>query len=622
MKAAVKGSKDLNELIRAIDGFKLKDLKTSDVQLVSRRINKLPLNDVNKIAYLGNFTLEPLNDYVKVFSLNERVLFTDYIGAYNQYFVEIMDEHGSLMEFNPDVIFLALSLKKLSPEIYYSFGSLSVESRRDKLNEIISTILDWAEQAKEKSNASVLLCNFSRPDYSHAGISDLKQEYSEAEFYFELNMKLIDLFRNDHRVYVFDMDKLSARFGRRKVTDAKMYYLAKMEWSERFLPVIATEIVRFIKALRNQTKKCLVLDLDNTLWGGVLGEDGPMGVRVGRDDPESAAYFDFQRKVLSLKERGVLLAICSKNNFEDVSELFEKRNDMPLKMDDFAAMEINWENKNENLLKIAGKLNLGTDSLVFIDDNPAECRLIETMLPEVKTVCLSEDPAAYSAIIDSLLDFEKAVITIEDREKSVQYQQNAQRQEHMQKIGDMRSYLQSLKTEIVIRNACIEDLTRVHQLFTKTNQFNVTTRRYTHGQVEEFYRNKSYDLSVVEARDQFGVIGTIGLYLLETGSDNSFRLDSFILSCRAMGRGIESAVMNYIKEKYVLHNDLNNVEFLALYKPTQKNLPAENFFLKQGFVMTEKKEHEGTSYLLKKHKTDLIECDWIHVMTKDEYDGR
>ncbi len=622
LKAAVKKCEDRESVVQALGASDFYGLKPSAMQFLSRQINRFQDENAGRIAYLGNFTIEPLNDYVKVMAFKENFMISEYIGGYNQYFPEIMDKYSALNAFDPHIILLALSIRKLAPEIYYSFSSLSTEAKKDHLDIIVSTISDWAEKAKENSNASILICNFTRPDYPGAGIADMKQQYSEYEFYFDLNIELLQRFRNDPRVFIFDLERLSARFGRNKIMDQKMYYLAKMEWSEKFLPFIADEMIRFIKAFRSMTRKCLVLDLDNTLWGGVLGEEGPMGVRVGHDDSEAEAYYDFQRRIISLKERGILLAVCSKNNLEDVQELFEKRKDMPLKIDDFAAMEVNWENKNENIQKIAETLNLGTDSIVFIDDNPAECRLVEMMMPEVKTVCLSGDPAGHVGTIDALMEFEKAIITNEDSEKTGQYRQNARRNEHMQKIGDIETYLRSLKTEIVIRSANDDDLTRVHQLFNKTNQFNVTTRRYSQGEIEEYFNQKHYDLSVVEARDQFGVIGTIGLYIVEIESVKKIRIDSFILSCRAMGRGIESAMMNSIKSKYIINGSADGTEIRSEYIPTQKNRPVKTFFEQQGFSVIEKKEGGETLYIMESKKAELINCDWICVMTKEKYDGR
>lgn len=610
---------EIADILNNIDMFSLSSL---EIQFVCRRFGELKVNNELRVAYLGNFTLEPLDKFVKVFAARDGLITTEYIGAYDQYVFEVMDEKSMLNKFNPHVILLFLSLKKLLPEAFYSFGSLSNERRRDCISEITSIVSVWAEHARKNTQATVLLSNFVRPDYLHAGIFDLKQNFGETEFYACLNLEFMKTFRDDPRIFLVDTEKLAARYGKRHVSDNRLYYLAKKEWNDKFMPFLAEEIVRFFKAMQNLTRKCLVLDLDNTLWGGIVGEDGPLGVKVGQDDPEGEAYYDFQRKIRSLKDRGILLGICSKNNFDDVKEVFDQREDMPLKFSDFSAKEINWSNKHENLIKIAQALNIGTDSIVFVDDNPAECQLVKKMLPEVKTIHLSDDPSSFVGIIDSLSDFEKILITHEDSKKSLQYEQNVRRHERMREIGDIRSYLESLDTKIVIRKAQIEDLPRVHQLFTKTNQFNVTTIRYSMGEVEKFFREKQFDLSVVEARDQFGVFGTIGLFLIEIESHRKLRIDSIILSCRAMGRGIEIAIMNFIKDVYLSCSTEQNTCIEGLYLLTKKNKPVECYFDEQGFVCDGKMQNGSKKYYLYKKNNKQVDCGWIRVLSKEEYDGR
>jgi FkbH-like protein len=619
-KTAINNCQSSAELISTLVDLNLSELSISNVHLISRQLqNHLPDNSI-KIAYLSNFTLEPLPGYARVYAAHTGIFLSDFVGDYNQFFQSVLDRKSPLIQFDPEFLFISLSLKNLSPKIHYEYNSLSLEQKKECRAAVVSTIYEWAAHALNNTKASILLSNFPRPGYPHSGIADLKEDYGETEFYFDLNLELLRHFKKEPRLYLFDLDNLAGRCGKQMVNDPKMYYLAKMEWSGKFIPFVAEEIVSFIRAIKNLTKKCLVLDLDNTLWGGVLGEEGPMGIKISKDDPEGEAYYDFQRKILTIKNRGILLAVCSKNNPGDVAEVFERRTDMPLQKTDFAAIETNWDPKHQNLARIAQSLNIGTDSLVFLDDNPAECLLIKQMMPEVKTVQLPKDPAKLADLIDSLWDFEKATITKEDVAKSAQYQQNIQRQEQKQRFGDLRAYLESLETEIVIRPAQEKDLERVVQLFTKTNQFNVTTIRYNLGHIQKFVSKSGFDLSIVEARDQFGVLGTIGLYLLEKQKAKKQRLDSFILSCRAMGRGIESAIMNHIKNRHLKKNKKDTV-LEALYIPTPKNKPVENFFEEQGFEVSEKNKTGEKRYTLSGENAGEVTCGWIKVLDKKEYDG-
>ncbi|NET79021.1 MULTISPECIES: HAD-IIIC family phosphatase [Okeania] len=612
LKQLLKQANSLDELVDLIKQVDFSEIKSTEISLIDKSIKKLSQKPEFKIAYLGNYTIEPLPSYVNVFSVSEGIIAGEYIGSYQQYFQELLNPNSPLINYNPDLIYLDISLRELQPKIYYEYSSLSLDERKNSLNFIISHISDWLKVAVNQTSANILISNFLQPNFYQTGIADLNQEYGESEFYLELNLELLRLLKKESRVHLFDIERLASRFGKEQVQNAKMYYIAKMEWRENFLPTIARELIRYIKAIKGYTKKCLVLDLDNTLWGGVVGEEGVMGIKIGQGDPVSEAFLEFQRKIKTIKDRGILLAICSKNNINDALEAFEKRPEMPLKKSDFSAMEINWERKHENLQKIASTLNIGTDSLVFIDDNPAECSLVTQMMPEVKTILLPSDPATYSGLLDQLNEFEKIQILQDDLSKATQYIQNKQREDHKQQIGDMTSYLQSLGTEIKIWEATEEDLPRVHQLFSKTNQFNLTTIRYSMAEVEEFFRDGNYDLTVVSAHDNFGEIGIIALYLVDLREKPYLLIDSLIMSCRAMGRGIETAIVNHLKTKYL--TNYPEIQLSATYIPTKKNKPVVDFFEQQGFEVVEKEETGTKKYILKSESAKLIDSSWIKII--------
>ena len=585
------------------------DLSSTQLLSLGRKLETLLEQPQVRAAYLGNFTLDPLPSYVSVYAACEGLACGSYVGAYNQYFQDVLDPSGDLRNYDAHVILAALTMRALDPEVAHSFSSLSTEERREHLDRLVALLREWVEQAVRNTQATVLLCNFPLPAFAQDGIADAKSPFGEMQFYYELNMRLAQLVSAHSRVHLLDVARLAARFGSDRVHDPKMYYLAKQEWSPAFCQVVAAEMVRFLLALHGRSKKCVVLDLDNTLWGGVLGEEGPRGIQVGEGDPRSEAYLEWQYKLKALKERGVLLAICSKNNFEDVKEAFELRTDMPLTLADFAAAEVNWDAKHVNLQRLAERLNLGLDSFVFIDDNPAECLLVRQMLPEVKTVQLPADPERIPRTLDELVDLDRLVIISADREKTKQYQHAAEREQLRASVSDLNGYLHSLKTRIVIRPAGDGDLERVHQLFSKTNQFNVTTRRYAMREIENHHRDPSFDLIVVSATDAFGDLGTIGLYLLECTGERA-RIDSFILSCRAMGRGIETAMMNDIKQRCaVVESKMLQADFF----PTAKNKPAADFYEKQGLAACGQTPDGGKSYRLESGNWEPKDCSWIQV---------
>ena len=583
---ALKAATDAVSLRKALSGVDLDRLGPADYDILYRALKGRDGEADVRLAILSNFTLDLLPRALAVRAAAEGVRTAGYVGPFAQHVQEVLDPDSGLHRFEPDLIFLALSLRRLRPDRMDAFASLSPDDRRALRKEIIEHLETWAAAALERIPATLLIANFPAPARPLAGMADLKADYGETEFFLDLNLQLLRRFRDEPRVRLVDADGLAARFGKDRLVDRKLLYLAKMDWSQAFLPMVADELVRQIRAVRGQTKKCLVLDLDNTLWGGVVGEEGPTGVRIGPGSPEGEAFLDFHRRLQALQAQGVLLAVCSKNNPADVAEVFAARPEIPLRPADFAAAEISWDPKHEGLLRIARTLNIGTDSLVFLDDNPAEIELIRQMLPEVEAVQMPSDPADYPAVLDRLTLFERAAILDEDRNKTEQYRQNRERDELKTVAGDLSSYLESLGTELEIWRARPDDLPRAHQLFVKTNQFNLTTQRYTPADVERFAASPDHELWLARARDRFGDLGTIAVMLLERDGD-ALVIDSYLMSCRAMGRGIETALTNHLKSR--LH-DTGASEIRARYLPTAKNKPVETLYDEQGFHLVETRE--------------------------------
>jgi FkbH-like protein len=582
---------------------------------LGRHLAEFDNSNATKIAFLGNFSLDLLPDYVNVTTGKYGLQCTGYVGPYNQYFQEVLDSSSGLHSFAPDMIFLFLTMRALEPEVAHSFTALNSARRRELLNKITSHIQEWVVATADRFKVPLVVSNFPLPAYTQSGLADQSDELGEMRFYYDLNTQLSEMFFDRADVQIFDLAKLTNRFGTDNIFDPKFYYMAKMLWSERFLTVVAEEILRTIIALNGSGCKCLVVDLDNTLWGGVLGEEGVRGVKVGVGDPVSESFFDFQLKIKALKEMGVILAICSKNNETDVQEIFELRNEMPLHWEDFAAWRINWERKDSNIRDIATELNIGLESIVFIDDSPVECDLVRTMLPEVQTFQVPPQPENMVALIDRLPVFERRTILADDRHKTDQYRQNRQRNQLMERVSDLGEYLHSLNTEISIREPHRDDLDRVHQLFTKTNQFNVTTIRYPKIEIEDILNNSQCDLYIISARDKFGDLGIIGLYLTRI-KEAVAEVDSFILSCRAMGRGIESAIMNHLKSRTFDQANAKHLE--AKFIPTKKNKPVERFFDEQGFEMVLQGDGGTRHYRLDAENSREVECPWINFKLEDK----
>jgi|SRR5450432_36459 FkbH-like protein len=373
-------------------------------------------------------------------------------------------------------------------------------------------------------------------------------------------------------VYFYDVKKLMTRIGQHNAYNFKLGFLYQMPYTKDFISLLSSELTSFVNFLSAPEKKAIFVDCDNTLWNGILGEDGLEGIQCDRN-AKGVLFFQFQEFLLEKKKEGFILGLCSKNNETDVKEAFEKLN-MPLTWDDFLIRKINWLNKSENLKEAATELNIGVDSLIFIDDNDFELRSVSTLTPEVKTLKLTDDYPSFLILCDSYF-FKRKRLTREDLEKNEQYLAEQLRNNIKANVQSFEDYLESLaiKLDITINNST--DLVRLTQLTEKTNQFNFNKEPFSIPALEKFIaaNNLVYGLRV---SDKFGDYGLVGLILMEVQQKQA-TLRNFLLSCRALGRLIEDDFLNYVL------NDLNErgIELHEIvFKETPKNAPARTFFEK------------------------------------------
>lgn len=597
-------------LVAALSGHDIRSLGGRDAERIARRLRELELAADCRLLLLGNHTLDPLARTVIAAALCRGIVVDARVGPFDQPMQMLLDPALGLGELDPQAIFLSLDLERLLPALPAGLVGLSAAARHALVDEAFERIAAWVQVAEDKTSATLLVGNFWRPCRPHLGLADGKLEGGEAALYAHLNARLLDNWATSPRVHVVDLDHALAVAGRATASDPRLVHLAKLAWSETALPALGDLLTRYIGGLVLPPKKCLVLDLDNTLWGGVLGEEGPMGVRIGEGDPVAEAFSAFQRAIKGIQGRGVLLALCSKNNDSDVDEVFRSRPEMPLGLGDFAATRINWEPKHANLQTIAAELQIGTDSLVFVDDNPAECELVRQMLPEVEVVQLPKDPAAYAGLLLDLPSLERLQLSAEDRRKTEQYREQRAREAVRVEAGDMQAYLASLKTEVTIWPASRAELNRIHQLFAKTNQFNLTTSRYGPADIERFLAAPEWQLEVVAARDRFGDLGIIAAILLRLERDDVV-IDSLVMSCRAMGRGIETVIANRIKA--IARNLRPRGCLSGRFRPTAKNKPAADFYLRQGFTHAGEDGDGSQLYALPVGAAVDLPCPAIHV---------
>jgi len=396
----------------------------------------------------------------------------------------------------------------------------------------------------------------------------------------DYNNYLYSLAEKHRNFKVIDLSKFAEVTNPKPLIDWKYYYISKMLINPALSGTFHEWFVKQLNAINTSRKKCIVLDLDNTLWGGIIGEDGLEGIALGTTYPGSA-YKDFQKGLREAAAHGVLLALCSKNNETDVGEVFEKHPAMELKKEDFVAFRINWTDKATNIAEIAEELNIGTDSLVFIDDNPVEREMIKKLVPDVTVPDFPDQPYKLKNFLKTVYEdfFQIYKITGEDRIKTEQYHQNARRIVNSRKFASIPEYLQSLEMVIKIEPVSSFNLSRIAQLTQKTNQFNLTTRRYTETDISNFTKNGALVVCASVA-DKFGDNGITAVSIIKKGKNSQATIDSYMLSCRILGRGIEDAFLKALLN----HLYRNNIkEIFAEYLPTRKNMQTELFYENFGF---------------------------------------
>lgn len=426
----------------------------------------------------------------------------------------------------------------------------------------------------------------------------------------KFNSKLYDYSRTHANVKIVDIDDFLSRYDSSTWIDWKFYFISQTIINPRLASDFKKWFDRKMEEIELKRKKCLVLDLDNTLWGGILGEDGLDGIKIGGDYP-GKAFLYFQEALVELSKTGVILAICSKNNENDVLEAWEKNPFIVLDKKYISAYRINWNDKVSNIKELADELNIGLDSFVFVDDNPTERELVRQLLPMVEVPEFPTQPYGLMAFYKSLVEkyFSIYSITEEDRKKTAQYKANAQRASEQRKFSDINEYIKSLNIEIDILKANEFNIPRIAQMTQKTNQFNLTTKRYTDSDVSGFI-DKGWEIYCISVSDKFGDNGITGAVFVEKKGENA-RIDSFLLSCRILGKGIENAflksILNHLK-------DIGIKEVEAEFIPSAKNAQVVNFYDGNGFTLTE--ESEGKKYSINLTKADITLNDLYKIEIK------
>jgi len=529
-----------------------------------------------RLAMLGGCSLYPLHELIEHICETEKIPVELWKGEYDNYVAEIMDEGGSLYSFAPQVVFLLPSERRCA---YTGKLTDSRELPEAEARHVVDELLDLARKVNEKTGAEVIMANFMPPARHDPGAYRAHSPGSEWSFRKRVNLELG--LNAPSFVRVCDFEYLCYRIGALASRDERGWFESKQPCSPALIVEVAREVAQLIGSLKRPPKKVLALDLDNTLWGGVVAEDGLEGIELGDTSPRGEAFKAFQKYVASLKERGVLLGVCSKNDFARAAEPFEKHPDMVLRMEDIVSFKANWESKADNLRQMASDLNLGLDSFVFVDDNPAEIEIVRQFAPEVTTILLGPDPAGYVAQLQDCRLFEPRTITAEDAERTSQYRSDVQRKELQASVTDMDSYLESLGMEAVISEFTPVDVPRLSQLINKSNQFNLTTRRRSEAEVIAVMNDPAHVGYSVRLKDRFGDHGLISIVIGKKAGD-TMEIDTWLMSCRVLKRQVEDEVLNELA-RLARARACSRLE--GVYLPTPKNEMVRDFYSQMGFSL-------------------------------------
>lgn len=523
-----------------------------------------------RIAFLCGSTANEFAGFLELLLLEQGIEPVFYFSDYNKYFEEAVLDPARLIEFKPDIVFVYTSSANIQgwPAIGASEADLNAHVAAESMR--FTAIWNALEQS---AKGVIIQNNFELPQYRVLGNLDATSPAGRVRYVNLLNAELAREAARRSNVFINDLNSVAASVGLKAFHDPGRWFSYKIATTPEASLEVAKSAAAMVRAVYGRTRKCLVLDLDNTLWGGVIGDDGPDKIKIGKETAEAEAYTAFQEYCLQLRSRGVLLAVCSKNSEAIARKGFEHP-DSVLKQLHFSCFKANWEPKHENLKAIAAELNIGLDSLVFVDDNPAEREIVSAQLPMVAVPNVGNEVTRFIPVLEDGRYFEPLRLSSEDLVRAQQYEENAHRESLQSRFQNYDEYLESLEMSAEIGAFKPVYLDRITQLINKTNQFNLTTRRYTQAQVEAIASDRGYVTLCGKLSDKFGDNGLISV-IIGRKEKRVLHLDLWIMSCRVLKRGMEAAMLDALvaecREKGVS-------EIRGYYIPTERNgLVAEHY---------------------------------------------
>ncbi len=559
-------------------------LSYADFVRESRRRDLPPGSQKLRVAILADTATQRIVTLLRVLFRMNDIDYAFYEGGFDGIEIEVYSADSELYRFAPDVVIILNAVQALRSR----FGRREGDAEAF-VEKTLNTMTGVWGAIRQHSTASIIQSNFVLPYERTFGNFDLKMSQSFYAIVTRLNVEIASRARQQGPVLINDLDALASWIGRRSWFDDRLWDLSKYLCSVDHLPVVAQNIVDIAMALRGKVVKCVVLDLDNTLWGGVIGDDGLDGIKLNSHG-DGEAFYRFQLFLRELLKRGIILAVCSKNEMANAVLPFEKHPEMVLKRDDIACFVANWNDKAENIRHIREILNIGFDSMVFLDDNAFERDLVRTLVPDIIVPNLPEDPADYVRAISELNLFETTTFSTADLERSELYRLEGLRQQEQASFASIEEFLRSLKMQITIARFDSYHLPRIAQLIQRSNQFNLTTRRRTEADCADLMKDPLSIPLYATLSDRLGDHGLISIVILEQ-LPGELAIRDWLMSCRVVKRGVEQALMN---EVFLQAQSLGLERVTGEFIPTAKNAMVQDFYGQFGFEKVREQEGRTT----------------------------
>ncbi len=559
-----------------------------------------------RIAILGGSTTSDIRLVMELFLLNYGIRPFFYESEYNQWYQDAMFDNPELAEFKPDIIYIHTTNRNITA--YPQMADSAEDVDRLLAGETEKFRGVW-EHLAQTYHCPIIQDNFEMPFYRLLGNKDASDIHGKVNFLTRLNLRFYEYAQAHENFYICDINYISADYGLKEWSDPFYYHMYKYALNVNAIPYLTFNVANIIKSLFGKNRKGFVLDLDNTLWGGVVGDDGVDNLVLGPEESEGQVYSEFQRYLKEHKQLGVILNVDSKNDYENaISGL--NHPDSELVPDDFIVIKANWEPKDRNFAEIASELNLLPESLVFVDDNPAERHIVESQLPGV---CAPEIGSVHQYIqtIDRSGFFEVTTLSKDDMKRNEMYRENAERAQLQASFSDYGEYLKSLGMKAVIRAFEPIYMARIAQLTNKSNQFNLTTRRYTQAKIEAAAADGNYITLYGKLEDRFGDNGVVSVVIGHVVGDVC-HIDLWIMSCRVLKRDMEFAMMDVLVKKC---RERGVKELRGYYYPTAKNGMVKGFYSLQGFEKIREDDGGNTEWRFVipdtyEDKTDMITVEY------------